>query len=329
MHDRDEQYEDVSALEEREPSLGEQLKAARAGKSVSIDDVASELRIERRVLEALEADELGELGAPVFVKGYIKQYGRRLGLEYDDLLAAYYRQTDAVDVPIQPNRAIQMRDERQIMIWIVTGLALLLLAVALFVWWIGNNEAPIAGTMPPETESPSPAASLAGGSGAEAAAPLPSVEESAQIEGVPTAESESGLQAEQAPPAREIPPSARPAVNVENAESPDAALPDSRSAEAAVTTMEAGAGANADLIPIEMTFVAESWAELSDARGVRLYYALGAAGTRTTVYGELPVNFFFGNADGVVLAVDGTPFEIPPQSRRGNLANFVVYPSAD
>ena len=56
---------------------------------------------------------------PVFVKGYLKQYGTRLGLDVRDLLALYYKQTTLADVQIQPSRTIKLRDERQITSWIL------------------------------------------------------------------------------------------------------------------------------------------------------------------------------------------------------------------
>ena len=70
-------------------SLGSVLSMAREAYGLSIEQVAAELRIEYRFLEALEQDRLDMFSAPVFVKGYLKHVANRLGLQYEDLLARY------------------------------------------------------------------------------------------------------------------------------------------------------------------------------------------------------------------------------------------------
>ena len=77
-------------------------------------------------------------------------------------------------------------------------------------------------------------------------------------------------------------------------------------------------------IPLELTFDAESWAEITDARGERLLFGLNAAGRNVTVRGEPPFAIVIGNADSVRLVVDGEPYAIPRRGRQGNLARFSV-----
>ena len=127
--------------EQSDETLGSRLRAARESRDMSIEKIADELRIEERVLHALEEDRLSDIKvAPVFVKGYIKQYGRLLDLDYEELREAFDRQADADDVRLRPNRAIYLRDERKITIWVIAALAVLLVAVALLVWWLGPDD---------------------------------------------------------------------------------------------------------------------------------------------------------------------------------------------
>ena len=105
-------------------SVGQTLSKARLAQGLSVEDVAAELRIEVKQLMALEQDRFDQIGVPVFIKGYLRQYGHRLGLSYNDLLSLYYRQVDTQEVDIRPSRTIKLRDERQITVWVLALLAL-------------------------------------------------------------------------------------------------------------------------------------------------------------------------------------------------------------
>src|SRR5262245_31739424 len=100
-------------------TLGEQLRAARLRQDLTVEQLSTELRIEAKQLHALEQNRFEQIGVPVFVKGYLKQYGVRLGLDVSDLLALYYKQTTLADVQVQPSRTITLRDQRQITSWVL------------------------------------------------------------------------------------------------------------------------------------------------------------------------------------------------------------------
>jgi cytoskeleton protein RodZ len=79
-----------------------------------------------------------------------------------------------------------------------------------------------------------------------------------------------------------------------------------------------------DLVAVQLGFTEDCWTEISDARGERLFYGLGSAGARSRFDASLPISIFLGNASGVELTVNGEPYPIPPESRQGNLARFVI-----
>jgi cytoskeleton protein RodZ len=116
-------------------TLGETLRAARLAHDLTLEQLSTELRIEVRQLSALEENRFEQIGVPVFVKGYLKQYGTRLGVDVRDLLAQYYKQTTLADVQVQPSRSIKLRDERQITSWVLAAIVLLLVVAGLAVWW--------------------------------------------------------------------------------------------------------------------------------------------------------------------------------------------------
>jgi len=73
-------------------SIGAQLRAARKKRKLGIEEVAQELHLDIDVIRALENDERGKLPAPIFVQGYLKSYGRLVGLPVDKLIKDYSEQ---------------------------------------------------------------------------------------------------------------------------------------------------------------------------------------------------------------------------------------------
>ncbi len=68
-------------------SCGVRLKQAREQAGLSQEDVASRLKIPVRVLRQLESGDLGQLGAPVFVRGQLRSYAKLLGVDLEDQLS--------------------------------------------------------------------------------------------------------------------------------------------------------------------------------------------------------------------------------------------------
>jgi cytoskeleton protein RodZ len=83
---------DEEIAESKDLTVGQMLKGTREDLKLSLEEISAELHIEPRFLQALEEDNLEVFSAPVFTKGYLRQYGKRLGLRESDLLVQYYRQ---------------------------------------------------------------------------------------------------------------------------------------------------------------------------------------------------------------------------------------------
>ena len=70
-------------------TLGGYLRELREAGGASLDEMARATRVGKRHLEALEAEELIELPAPVFVKGFIRAYCGFLQVSPDQALSRY------------------------------------------------------------------------------------------------------------------------------------------------------------------------------------------------------------------------------------------------
>ncbi|MGB8327181.1 MAG: DUF4115 domain-containing protein, partial [Steroidobacteraceae bacterium] len=78
---------------------------------------------------------------------------------------------------------------------------------------------------------------------------------------------------------------------------------------------------------IRLHFVADSWTEVYEAGGNRLYFDVGAANTAHTFRGKPPLRVVLGNAPGVAVTVNGRSTVIPPRAMHSGGARFFVYAS--
>ena len=76
-----------------------------------------------------------------------------------------------------------------------------------------------------------------------------------------------------------------------------------------------------------LSFTGDSWAEVHDGGGARLYYDLGQAGSRRTLRGMPPFQIVLGHYAGVSIEMDGQPRAIPAEAVRGNTARFTLDPT--
>lgn len=60
---------------------GRRLREAREAAGLSLAEVSSRLKMPLRVVQSLEAEDWGRLGAPVFVRGQLRSYARLLGID--------------------------------------------------------------------------------------------------------------------------------------------------------------------------------------------------------------------------------------------------------
>jgi cytoskeleton protein RodZ len=308
MPDRDAVAGDDRAHVETGGDLGQTLRAARNAKGLTLEEISAELRIEVHQLAALEQCRFTDIGPPVFVKGYLRHYGNRLGLEYKDLLAAYYRLVEPQEFSIAPSRTIKLHDERQVTMWVLAALVIGLLGVFLFVWIV--DEPPVTA---PTADSVAPQPDLSPPADAGSGLPLPDETEEPVFE---PAEPVETPVAETADQAAEPAPETAGAAPVGPA--PAAAAP-------GLPGVQGAPGARpVPAVRIDIVFAEDSWVAVTDGRGARLYYGLGRAGERSSLTGEAPVDVLIGNTAGVELTVDGNAFEVPSEAREGNLARFTL-----
>lgn len=310
---------------------GRLLRAAREAKGLSTGAIATHLNLDVRTVEALERDDHTRLPAPIFVRGYLRNYARLIGLPEDEVLGTYQIQAPAEPAPRRVGLPRRQRSFRAPRIpWAGLFTVLLLGALGVVAWRLGpdlvarfSGEAPLAGA---------PAALTLPASDGEAAAdagapppgtgmlelPLPEAPAAPTDIGepIPLDEVEPVL-----PPEAEMEPGAGSVTDAPfEAAAPPPAETEMASAGAPVTeppTAEAPVAEPAvpGELRLELRFTDDSWVEISAADGRRLLYGLLRKDEQRSVAGRAPLRVLLGNARAVELKVDGAPFDLAPHTR--------------
>ncbi len=83
------------------PTLGEMLREARTRKKAKLAQAATDMKIDRARLEALEADQYDAFPDDVYMRGAIRNYALYLDLNPDEALAVY-RNARPAAVAVRP-----------------------------------------------------------------------------------------------------------------------------------------------------------------------------------------------------------------------------------
>lgn len=78
-----------SAGGQKAGGFGRALEQARIAGGISLDEAATATRISTRYLLALEQEELHELPAPIYARGFLRTYAGYLGLDPADVTSLY------------------------------------------------------------------------------------------------------------------------------------------------------------------------------------------------------------------------------------------------
>jgi cytoskeleton protein RodZ len=272
------------------PSFGSWLRHQREARSVSMREIADNSKISLRYLEALEQDRFDVLPAPVFARGFLREYARVVGLNPDEVVNLYLV---AIEERSEGNRRVErpkpIRAESRSGSPSSLGYGLLLgLAVVLFVGiaallsFLAERR---RGT-PTESKLVAPATMA---SRAPESAPPPVV--------VPVAEPPAGAEAA-APPDAGV-----------------AAPESSGTADAGSAAATAGAPTTPGPFRVVLNFSQDCWME-SVVDGNRRTSELKAGGETVQIEAFDVVVLTLGNSHALTVEVDGVPYPLPENSTR-------------
>jgi cytoskeleton protein RodZ len=290
-------------------SPGKLLAKARWDLGLSVEDVAAELRLSPRQVAALEDDDYDSLPGMTYVRGYLRNYARLVGVPIDSVLssrreAGASEQTTTSRIPVQ--RQLSSSDR---VVKFATFLVVAAIIGLVVMWWQGQRSGQVAPTLAPRTATNAPAS--AEGARTPAAAPAP-VEPSTAPAGSPG----PGPAAPEVVPGGETQGASAPPQGEAPAAEPTAGASEAAGAEPAPAPPSTGG----DLV---LRFREDCWTDVRDAEGERLVYRTVTAGETLRLQGTPPYSIFFGNARGVDVEYEGKPVDFSSKVR-GVFARFVV-----
>ena len=310
--------------------IGTRLRAAREKKGLTLLQAAERMHVDARILEWLEAENFAALGAPVYARGHLRHYAELVDESPAQIQELYANATRSA--PAQPDLTKIARGEPEPDTGRFAGPAIIgLVAIAVIgtVWWFIQT-------------------SDKGHATAQTQQQTHSVPQSAPVDESNTTDTGNGAPGapEPAPPGpamantKPTTPGARNAAA--NTLATSASTPNNRAANApahagagaaSVATSAATPATGATAPPpgprgkegeLTLKFNADSWAEVYDATGQRLFYDVGAASSTHTVRGPAPMRVVLGNAAGVALEFNGRPAAVPPSNQPDGSTRFVI-----
>jgi cytoskeleton protein RodZ len=141
-------------------SLGERLREAREARGLSPSEVSEKIRIRTVYLIAIEEENWRAVGAPVYIRGFLRTYARFLGLDPEEVVAQF-GELEPGNSASEPQYVANPPGRRNHAVtWVAACVAVLLVAFVAYnaLTMHRQGQAPAVAT----AASPSPGASPAG-----------------------------------------------------------------------------------------------------------------------------------------------------------------------
>lgn len=317
--------------EEQAPTVtpGQKLQRARRNRNLEQSDIAKELKLDLRFVQALEEGRFKDLPQPVYTAGYVRAYSKLVGLKPDDIVSEYLEQQKAsvktgskkkekehipshyrhVQTDLPKSFSVghsQSSDKRKFNILISVLAVVVVFAI---VWQVSNRSSESTPSAVPADSNVSPPAN---------GAPAGQEKESSPAEN-------SGADGTTEQKTIDLPlPKLDPQSLGDNLQKSS-----EQTAEPAnVVTEEAGIAKelvdNAEkLTELSIRYNKNSWVDIRDATGKAIIRKLGLAGDSSTVSGIAPFEVLLGYSPGVSIELDGKPFDMSPYSKQ-RVVRFVM-----
>ena len=300
-------------------SVGTWLREGREKLNLSPGDIATTLRMGLKQVTALEKSDYAALPTGTFLRGFVRNYAKAVGLNAEEVLALLERthsgaaavKASSEVVPNQQNIKVPAPGGRLATPngrAFIIGIVVMLLLAAGWYWWEyvfpHRNEGGRANAGATQSIAvPQPAPSAPAVSLAPVA--VPATADAATQSAAPEAPAIAamvigagpGSSAPPATPPRAVgPPAVAGAKGAESARVPALAPP-------------AGGAA------LGFTFSGESWVEVVDGSGKKLLSRHFKAGDAEEVLGQAPFSVVIGNAKSTRMAFNGREFNLEPHTR--------------
>ncbi len=289
---------------ENSNELGALLTRAREKLSFSQKDIASKLNLKVEFIAALDANDFDKLPAPTYVRGYIRSYARVINLNADSLINLYEGVAEAPPEILPDVKPVVQASSRDKPVKAMTYLVTLTLVILIIAWWQGQH---IVSTdfFTINTKTSSGGKYPGGFTYTYDVVNHPDTIEVSEIDKL----DDSGL---------------KDMKIVDLAKTSESEPDDILSIEDSLNLNEQtnlNNLANSDTLKMELT--AESWVEVYDILGKKLYRGLAKPGEKISIIGTAPLSVKLGNARAVSVNFNGNAFDTSTYTKAG-VARFIL-----
>ncbi len=292
--------------------LGEVLTEKREQKNLSIEDVASQLRLSIKQVKALENNKFDSLPEPMITRGFIRNYARLLGIDAEPLLQAH-RTLSASEALISlsiPSANILISSRRKGS-WLpyIIGCVLLLAGLGLWDYLYQHSthvlhQSSLAPAQLEDQEKMSTESKTGKATTDKMPEPaLPAAERLEESESTPGANSEHISPAETSIPAKSVPPA-------------DQKLPLDTPAPS-VNSLPT------NTLEVQLNFSEQSWVSIVDGDNKEIYTKLSQGGASEKVVGKPPLKLNIGNANGTKIIYKNQPVDLTKYTK-DNVAHITL-----
>ncbi len=301
------------------------LKLQREKLGLSLHDIASQLRLSVKQINAIEMDQYEQLPHPSIARGFIRNYAKILKIDAEPILQAYNAlvpnaQPQSFTVQSTANASIVIGENKNsFSIKLFTGILIFFgLTVSLFFYYKQNikpstseeitslNAQVLAQKNPTESTTAPVEFAL------PAAERQPDTTESSLTPDVPadTTSTTPVILPEQNAPTN---PTGKIATSVSTEVPAAEPKPQIESAPTAVPN-------NTEL---HIQANEETWINITDTHGNEIYSKVIPMGSSETFSAKAPLNVVVGNATGTVLTVNGQAYDLVAHTRK-KVARFTL-----
>ena len=283
--------------------LGSILKNARESQKLTVEDVASNLRLGIKKIKALEDDDYSLIADPTLARALIRSYARFLKLNPEPLLEAHRQMTPSDIVnPIGLSTEIVSGDivlgqsKSKSMLFFTVLIALIL------IWFFNAYQT---------QESDDNDLTLS-----------PSIE-SEQVEiALPAIESNNGF-VNQVNESQVIADETKSEVIKVESAKPEPVKPEPVAKTLSQTQSESmkKVALGTSMVRVKLVFKDESWVSIRDKSGETIYQKLAKAGMEDYVQGMPPLKLHIGNVSGTQLIFNGEVVDLAPNTNN-NIARI-------
>lgn len=286
-------------------SAGTLLCKAREAIGLSIADVASLLHISEAYVEALEHDQYKLLPAPIYVKGYIRNYAKLVQVDSDELILAYEQQNKVLGIEKQKaEELVNLAPELPKGIdpqWLGFAALILILFVVFMIIPTGNKESDAVSDQSVSGQA-DPSARLSGpGEGGEKG--ISGGPAGADQVGQASKTNDAGAEGAAAVQAEPLTDALEPV-------DPSVSIADEIIVEPVAEKPVAGTD------NLFMFFNGECWVSVKDAYDLEIFAGLKKAGDSLELTGAAPFSVLLGDAAVVNLNFNGKNIALKPYIRK-------------